>query len=297
VRRKTGSVRGTRSRGPATFLAVLISIAGAAVAGLGIRGTPAGREHEIPDNPLPRILEKTRDYCRKLGSASLNFVCLECVEAHEYTPPIRLFSTAPTGGVRRVKSESFVYDYQLVASGKSVRETRTLVRENGEPRDEKNAMIKSRIFKHQNLIFGPVGLLSDYWQPRHVYAYIGEDRTGGSKAYLVEAGPSGPPVPNHLYGKVWVSQDDFSVLKIGWDQKSLGNFPMIQAMAKSIGPDTVPGIAITAEFGIEKSGIRFPSRVTILEDYLNIKGTVRVSETTIVYKDYRFFTVETDVRY
>jgi hypothetical protein len=286
----------TRSRS-AAFFAVLFLVAGAAAAGFARHRAATFCPQETPGDPLPRILERTREYCRKLGSASLNFVCAECVEAHEYSPPIRLFSTTPTGGVRRVKSESFVYDYQLVASGTSIKETRTLVRENGEPRDEKNATIQTRIFKHENLIFGPVGLLSEYWQPRHAYSYIGEDRSGGVKAFLVEAGPSGPPEPGHLYGKVWVSQDDFSVLKIEWDQKSLGNFPMIERMARSIGPDTVPGIVLTAEYGVEKNGIRFPSQVTILEDYLNIKGTVRLSETTIVYKDYKFFTVDTNVRY
>jgi hypothetical protein len=299
-----GSVQSSAPRRPrkavcsrrAGLLALLLFVAGIAAGFTSGRAT-AVPPPEISDDALTRILERTREYCRKLGSASLNFVCTEFVENHEYSPPIRLYSTTPVKGVRKVDSESFVYDYQLVASGTSVKETRTLVRENGELRDEKNATIKTRIFKHKNLIFGPVGLLSEYWQPRHAYSYIGEDRSGGTKTFLVEAGPAGPPEPGHLYGKVWVSQEDYSILKIEWDQKSLSAFPIIERQAKSFGPDTVPGIVLTAEYGIEKNGIRFPSRVTILEDYRDIKGTIRVSETTIIYKDYKFFTVETDVKY
>ncbi len=300
--KKTGGDEASYAFGPAarfraaTPYIVFLLVAGAAVAGLGASRTLAGRGQVVLDSPLPRILERTREYCRDLASASLNVVCMECVETQEYLPPIRLFSMGPAARCT-VKSESFDYDYQPVGSGESVRETRALVRENGRACHETNSAVKSRIFKYQNLIFGPVGLLSEYWQTRLAYSYIGEDRAEGCKAFVIEAASSGPPEPNHPYGKVWVSQDDFSVLKIDWDEKSLGNYDMIERTARSIGRDMVPAILATAEFGVVKNGIRFPSRVTILEDYKNFSGTVRVSKTTIAYKNYRFFTVETEVRY
>jgi hypothetical protein len=44
-------------------------------------------------------------------------------------------------------------------------------------------------------------------------------------------------------------------------------------------------------------GIRFPSRFSIEEAYLDSGGKKFVrSETTVVYRDFKFFTVEVEVR-
>jgi hypothetical protein len=47
---------------------------------------------------------------------------------------------------------------------------------------------------------------------------------------------------------------------------------------------------------IEKNGIRFPSRYFVKESYINpSRGKLTLSETTVTYSDYKFFTVETEV--
>lgn len=57
-----------------------------------------------------------------------------------------------------------------------------------------------------------------------------------------------------------------------------------------------PRITLTSEFGIEKNGIRFPSRLFSEEAYVNRQGKkVKLSETSVVYRDYRFFIVDVDV--
>jgi hypothetical protein len=58
-----------------------------------------------------------------------------------------------------------------------------------------------------------------------------------------------------------------------------------------------PEIRFVTEFGFENNGIRFPSKCSIEEAYRNKKRRRFVrSETTALYSDYKFFTVETEVR-
>jgi len=58
-----------------------------------------------------------------------------------------------------------------------------------------------------------------------------------------------------------------------------------------------PRITLTSEFAVEKNGLRFPSRLVAEEAYLNDRGRTFVRSTTAVaYKDFKFFTVEVDVR-
>jgi hypothetical protein len=275
--------------------AVLLPAAGAAALSGRIWSAPA--PHSATADPLPQILEKTKAYCQRLTNASLDFICREKIDEREYSPPLRLFSTMATPGRRRVTSLSLEYDYQLVRKAGAVDEKRVLLRENKEPRNEPDAVLKTKLYKHKYLIYGPVALLGETWQPKHTYAYLGEESVGGEKAYLVEASPWGPPETNLIYGKVWVRAKDFAVLKIEWDQRSLGNYEKVLQMAKSIGPQAEPRISIVGYYGVEKNGIRFLDRLTLYEDYESGGGLFRASETTVLYKDYRFFMVETEVRY
>jgi len=256
-----------------------------------------GPQNFPASDPLPRILEKTKEYCRRLGTASLNFVCRETIDERQFNPPLRIFSSIDGGGHRHVTSVSLEYDYQLIRSGGAIEEKRILLKENRQARNEPNADLKTQLYKHKYLVFGPVGLLGEYWQPRHSYSYLGEDEVNKEKAFLVEAGPSGPPEPNLLYGKVWVRQKDFAIIKIEWDQRSLGNYDKVLMTARALGHEAEPRVSIIGLYSVEKNGIRFLDRLTIREDYDSKRGTFRVSETTVLYKDYRFFVVETEVRY
>jgi hypothetical protein len=58
-----------------------------------------------------------------------------------------------------------------------------------------------------------------------------------------------------------------------------------------------PRIVLTSDYGIEKNGIRFPSRYTVQETYARGVRRFQRSETTVVYDQYKFFTVETIVVY
>ncbi len=262
------------------------------------QATAAEHQGRPPAVPLPQILEKTKDYCRRLAAASLYFVSRERINERQYSPPLSFpFSLSAIGGPRYVIDVSLEYDYQLVRSGALIEEKRTLLMENGQPRNEPNASLKTKLYKHKYMVYGPVGLLGEGWQPRHVYAYLGEDVVDKEKTFLIEARPAGPPEPALLYGKVWIRKKDFAIVKIEWDQTGLGNFEKVKQMAEMIGHGAEPRISIICLYGIEKNGIRFPDRLTTREDYDSKIGLLRVSETTVVYRDYKFFIVQTEVHY
>ena len=148
----------------------------------------------------------------------------------------------------------------------------------------------------ENALFGPVGLFSANQQARHHYGIGAEELVEGKKVLVVDAVPRPPLDPAHVVGRVWILEGDASILKIEWNQTSVGNFEVIRDIARKLKAE--PMLVSTTEYRVEKNGIRFPSRDTTEEAYLlkNDKRVVR-SKTTILYQDYKFFTVETEVRY
>jgi len=261
-------------------------------------GSPPPDPQAVPASDLlGRILEKAEAYCHRLEKATLDFVCREKIEERQFSPPLRIFAHNVSSTNRRVTSVSLEYDYQLIRRGGPIEENRVLLKENDQKRNEPDAVLKTKLYKHRYLVFGPIGLLGEYWQPKHAYAYLGEEKVGGEKAYLIEAAPSGPSEAGLVYGKAWVRQKDYAIVKIEWDQRSLGNYDKVLETAKALGSEAVPEVSIVGHYGIEKNGIRFPDRVIVREDYRSTRGLLRVSEATVRYVDYRFFVVETEVRY
>jgi hypothetical protein len=138
--------------------------------------------------------------------------------------------------------------------------------------------------------------MSQAWQAYHDYKLIGEETIDNEKVVVVEATPNSFLIAPHCYGNVWIKEDDGSVLKIVWDQRSLGNFQSAEEWAKI--HDAEPQITAYSEYGFEKNGLRFPSRSYTENAFIDkdkrkfISGAILIS-----YKSYKFFTVETEVKY
>lgn len=94
------------------------------------------------------------------------------------------------GSNKKTETNSYVYDYQLVKKGWNVVETRKLLEENGEERNEKNAVLKTQMFYFRKPLFRPTGLLSRYWQERLDYKLLAEEILNGEKVLLIEAVPN-----------------------------------------------------------------------------------------------------------
>ena len=287
--------------GALAALALATGMALAAAAQDPPAATPAG-----PADPrLARILERTKAYCAKLERAALDFTCLEKIEERTYSMVEEAPDTAvpnPGGMAYSYKSvktpyyaNTYVYDYQFVRKGADKKESRILVEENGRKRKEREAVLTTMAVRVENALFGPIGLLGAAVQELHTYAIVGEEKDKGKTVLVIDAVSSVPLDRVHCTGRVWVREDDASILKIAWDQASVGNFQIIRETARRMGAE--PKLTSVTEYGQEKGGLRFPSRDVTEEGYLK-HGRVQVrSLTTILYKDYKFFTVETEVGY
>jgi len=254
---------------------------------------------------LTDILAKTKKYCERLENAAFDFVCKENITekinvSEEWASGdrvLRIVKHLPGawGPSKRIKKNKFVYDYQLIKKGKDVIETRILLEENGKERYEKNAKLKTQMLYFEKPLFGPIGLLSQYWQDHLDYKIVKKETLKGEKTVLMEAVPKPSLSQKHLYGKIWIRESDFSILKIEWIPESMKDYEVIEKTAKKY--KATPKITFVSEYDIDKKGIRFPSKVFIEEAYLTKKGKYIKSETTIRYEAYKFFTVETKVKY
>ena len=241
---------------------------------------------------LEAVLKNCADYCKKLEHSSLYFVCTEeIIERIYYFLRPTSIGLRPTG---LFKKNTFIYDYQLIRKDNKIIEKRNLIRENGKKKDEKDASLKTEMFEHKYVVFGPIGLLSEAWQRHHEYRILKEEKIRDEKAIIVEAVPHSGQELEHLFGKAWIRKDDFSILKIEWYQRSMGNFEKIEEFAKELNAE--PQITFISEYAFEKNGIRFPSKYFVKEEYIHpYRRNIRRSETTVTYRDYKFFTVETSV--
>jgi hypothetical protein len=265
-------------------------------------------QKEVDQSRLPEILEKTAAYCRTFGNATLNYVCLEDVTETTYYPYRKI--PWSFGDVRAFIDKShLVYDYQLVKQGLETTERRALLEENGKKSNIPDAPLKVKRFKYRYIILGPM-LLNEYWQQFHDYRIIGTDKVdkepcliievvpkasvGTGEGLAVEAVPGLPVKPGHLYGKIWVSEHDSRVWKLEWDQRSIDNYEAVEEMAKTL--KAKPHFEFVMEYAFDHKGIRFPSRYVLSEDYVKA-STVRFTRSvlTVVFKNYKFFTVETEV--
>ena len=242
---------------------------------------PFSSAQEPADQPrLAAILKKSAEYCRRLEQAALDFVCLEEVteETVHFTRDTRVY----------------LYDYQFIRKNKQTKEKRDLISVDGKKYKVRDSSLQTVQFLYENVLFGPVGLLSESWQEVYSYRLVGEDKVGKEKAVVIEATPKPELTEPHLYGRIWVKENDGSVLKIVWDQRSLRNFKMIEEFAKS--QNAEPQIIAYSEYGREKNGLRFPSRNYSEQGYiLSSKHKVANARISVVYKKYKFFTVETEV--
>ncbi len=261
------------------------------------------------DNPkmgdqeeLELILKKCEEYCERLNNVSLYFVCKEEIKEKIYY--FRSISGREVPGIPGrlghppTEENMYIYDYQLIRKGNSTNEQRILIEENGQEKNDLDAQLKTKRFQHKFIVFGPIGLLGQKQQKNYDYKILKNVNYKKEKAVILEASPKFPQEDDSLYGKIWIRKKDFAILKIEWEQESLENFEAIEKLADEL--EATPLITFISEFGFEKNKIRFPNKYSVVESYLPRFGVEKRfiwSQTTVIYDDYKFFIVETGVKY
>jgi hypothetical protein len=266
---------------------------------------------------LASVLAKTADYCRRLEGSAFDFVCREEIRetidpkldaaakgainapnaSSNYGPDALLFQgpTVVVSTVRKIR-RSFVYDYQCIRAGQTIREIRTQLEENGKKKNVPNAELQTSTVVWGTALMGPVGLFGERFQGEYDYVQTGEEPIGGIPAVIIDAKPKPAAAPNrNLFGKAWIDPATGNILKIEWSESRVGRFDVFARRGEAY--KRTPRLTIVSEFSVEKNGLRFPTRLTVEEAYLKESGKPFVrSKTDVSYKNFKFFTVETEVR-
>jgi hypothetical protein len=266
---------------------------------------------------LGLILRATREYCQRLEKAAIDFVCEE--EASEKIDSTRddkepLVKRAPafltsdgyyTGHSAELRFDSrvgvtrentFLCDYQFVRQAGQIKENRVLLAKDGKKTNKKEAPPKTEVFQYSDILLGPVRLFDERFRDFYEYRLLREEMFNGVKAWVIQVSPRLAVVETYLGGQVWIEQDDSSILRIEWDPTTFGSYETILLRAKKF--KSKPQVTSYTEFGFEKNGIRFPSLDFTEEAYLDKDGKKFIrSQTKVVYKEYRFFTVETETEF
>jgi hypothetical protein len=166
---------------------------------------------------------------------------------------------------------------------------------------KRDQVIKPSIFFSEKALFAPITLLDRSRQKYYDYRFIRVDNYKNRRAALIKVVPRKKQKTPSIYGKIWIDMEDFSVLKIEADPRSILGYDKLKELARKL--RTRLQLSLVSEFNEFHDGIRFPTKVHMLEKY---KGGRIISSfrdhrgwertrTEFIYSDYRFFSVKTEV--
>ena len=204
------------------------------------------------------------------------------------------FSRTPPGYVKAGSIEnSYLFDYQFLRHAGEIKEKRVLLEKNGKQAHEKESPPETSAFRYADILLMPVRLLDERFGEYYDYHVLREDTLDGVNIWVLDIIPRLSIVDVYLGGKVWLNQADSSIMRIDWDPSTFGGYEKILSRAKAY--QAQPLVTSYTEFGVEKNGLRFPSVDLTEEAYQDQNGGKFVRAVTkVVYKDYKFFTVETE---
>lgn len=255
---------------------------------------------------LEVILEKTGEYCEKVKNLALHYVCKENIidihyfyrtrEVIERVPKSSFITSTIRFELKGSKKKSYVYDYQLVRKSGEMIEKRILLEEEGKAKKEKSSGLRYVKYLSKNIVFGPVGFLSKYWQSQFEYKIIGSDIKNGKEALIINAYPKQEREENYNVAQIWIDMKEYSILKIQWEPSSIQNYE--EEKIRYPTGEYKKTIIWNVDFGVEEKGIRFPSKQIVQEVFISENDKKHVLEEIVfTYTDYKFFTVETEVKY
>jgi hypothetical protein len=228
-----------------------------------------------------------------VGDNTAAFPTSAQTEGHSFN--VSEFADRKSLSLKNSKKSSWKYDYQLIKKGSQFDEKRIMLEENNRKKKQENAQLQTR-FKASNLIFGPVGFLSKYWQRYFDYEIVGMDMVNDVQTIVVKASPKESNKDNRNFAKIWVDVLDFSILQIEWEPQSIEGYEK-RTQESEIG-DLKTNVVWKVTYAVEKNGVRFPSKQHVKEVYIGLGGKVYpIEEITFDYNNYKFFTVETEVKH
>ncbi len=277
---------------------------------------PAGGK-TINAGEMKRILQGAADYCDRLKKSAFHFYCQEKVHetripisaAEKIDPHIDEVSQKKMANVAldqiRTKAythvKGYVFGYRLIKQGSQIKESRDWISSTDNIKVEREQVVKPSIFFTEKAIFAPITLLDRSRQKNYDYQFIRLDTHKNRQTALIKAVPRKKNKADSIYGNIWIDMEDFSVMKIEADPKSIRGYDKLKELARKL--RTRLYLSLVSEFDEIHDGIRFPTKVHMLEKYKggriiasfrDQRGWER-TRTEFLYSDYRFFSVQTDV--
>ena len=273
----------------------------------------------ISAEELNHILQGAADYCSRLKQSAFHFYCQEKVL--ETRNPLTNFEQndlsdddieyeqkfKPNVALRKIRSsaykqaKSYLFGYRLIKQGNQIKEERDWISSHDNNKVHWNQVVKTNTFFSEKAVFAPITILDRTRQDRYNFQFIRFDERNGRRAAVIEALPKDPGETAAVYGNLWIDREDFSLLKIEADPKSIRGYGALKELARKL--RTRLHLSLEVDFDLQQEGIRFPTKVVFLEKYKGgglismhqgPKGWER-SRTEFTYSDYRFFSVQTDV--
>jgi hypothetical protein len=261
--------------------------------------------------PLKEILEGAADYCNKLKKSSFHFSCQEKIlinripltasgEREVYISPDDAANSTydQLDKIRQklyTRIQSYLFQYRFNKQGKQLNEDRQLISAKDDVKVDPAKVIRADAFFSERMVFVPLLLLDRGQWARYDFRFIRNDRWKGHPAAVIEITPKKSIKTTSIYGKLWIDSTDFSLLRIEADPGSIPGFTGLNQLAEKL--QTKLYLSLEAEFEESRNGIRFPTRVHMLEKY---KGGPHVSghrgskgwerkRMIFDYTDYQFF--------
>ncbi len=257
--------------------------------------------NENEDNKeLKEMLNKAGKYCQKLKEAEIFYYCNEekkdrivlLVDLHEaIEKPLKYFKNYKPVKLKGMKLiDKYIYDLQFILNDKGVvEEARKLVNEYP---DLKRNPVPVLSYKVVRPLYGPNTLVGCGWQDFFNYKISGNENLFDIETIIIEAFPKWSSFMNQMYGKLWVSVKDGSILRIEWKHQNLNRADL---RIRGLILNRIPGMKFISSYGKNRSGLRFPSEYRIIEYYNNEDGdSFERLDITGIYKNYTFFGVDID---
>ncbi|MCP5053456.1 MAG: hypothetical protein GY940_40195, partial [bacterium] len=197
----------------------------------------------------------------------------------------------------------YAFGYRLIKKGGRITEERQWLStgDKNKPLLTADQVVKPTAFFTQRAIFSPITMLARNRQSRYEYRFLGYETSKGRSAAVIEAIPKYQEEMHSIYGKVWIDRQDYSILKIEADPRSIKGYTALKELGKKM--KTNLQLSLEIEFDNLSNGIRFPTKVSMAERY---KGGRYISKlkgsngwlrnrTVFLYSDYRFFNVNVEV--
>lgn len=284
------------------------------------------KQPAIDNETFTSIMSGVAAYCEKLKSSAFHFMCNEeIVETRKplvnssvaregwvsksFMTPVMYPSQRPVWGLgpsiesQKAIVNKYRFSYRLLRNERDIKEERQwLTEKKDRPINvKKEDVVQQTAFFSERAAFAPTTMLAIENQDNYHFTFHGYSDQNGRRCAIIEGVPKKAAAITGFYGKVWVDMEDHSVLKVQADPRSINGYRVLKEFADKL--KTRLQLSLEMDFGKLRGGIRFPTRVQMLEKY---KGGRTISKfkgpsgwernrTEFNYNEYRFFDVKSEV--